>query len=181
MFWQLLTSAVYLWVGLGNPGAKYEKTRHNIGASILRALFPDVPVKMEKSLNAFSGHIHTGTHKYILLFPQTFMNLSGDAVKKALKLFNIKPENMIVLHDEIELLPLKINYKFGGGHRGHNGLRDIIQKISSSEFHRIRIGVGRPVNPVISVADYVLSEIPLEEIPHVKDVQGLLKMHGFWK
>ena len=103
------------------------------------------------------------------------MNLSGDAVSKTMKFYKVQPENMVVLHDEIELSPGQIQYKFGGGHRGHNGLRDIIQKISSADFHRIRIGIGRPSDEHMSVADFVLAEIPAADIPDINEIYRMLK------
>jgi PTH1 family peptidyl-tRNA hydrolase len=166
------TSGMYLWVGLGNPGLKYENTRHNIGARILVDLFPGVSLKPDKSLKSIKGEVIIESIKHVIILPQTFMNLSGDAVSQTLTYYNIKPENMIVLHDEIELSPGLVAYKFGGGHRGHNGLRDIILKICSNDFHRIRIGVGRPL--MGSVADYVLSKIPESETADLKIVQNII-------
>jgi PTH1 family peptidyl-tRNA hydrolase len=163
-----------LWVGLGNPGNKYENTRHNVGATILRQLTAQIDYKFDKSMNAFVGKASSGDKKFVYLIPQTFMNLSGDSVIKALRSFKINPENMVVFHDEIEMMPKKVSYKFGGGHRGHNGLRDIIQKVGVADFHRIRIGVGRPVNENISVADYVLSGIPQSDIPEIDEIERLL-------
>ncbi|MDH4262321.1 MAG: aminoacyl-tRNA hydrolase [Spirochaetia bacterium] len=166
---------MHLWVGLGNPGDKYLKTRHNVGAIILQQLSRECDYKFDKSLNSLIGKNSASDIKLIYLIPQTFMNLSGDAVIKALRSFKILPANMVVFHDEIELPPQKVSYKFGGGHRGHNGLRDIIQKIGTADFHRVRIGVGRPDNEYISVADYVLSNIPQKDIPDINEVEMLLR------
>jgi len=164
-----------LWVGLGNPGSKYEKTRHNVGAIVLRGLSPHVEYRFEKSFNSYMAEASREGQKYIYLIPQTFMNLSGDAVVRALHSFKINPEEMVVFHDEIELAPLKVVHKFDGGHKGHNGLRDIIQKTGTAGFHRIRIGVGRPENERMGVADYVLSNMPASEIPRIEDIEVVLQ------
>ena len=164
-----------LWVGLGNPGDKYSNTRHNVGAIILQQLTRGNDYKFDKSLNSMIFKNLSNDVKYVYLIPMTFMNLSGDAVNKTLRSLNLKPVDLVVFHDEIELPPEQISYKFGGGHRGHNGLRDIIQKIGTADFHRIRIGVGRPENEHISVADYVLSNIPQKDIPDIEKVEILLR------
>lgn len=168
-----------LWVGLGNPGKQYANTRHNIGEILLRLMFPDASFTMDRRFNSFLAQMDSGLagddhQKNILLLPQTFMNLSGEAVVKALHFFKIKPARMVVLHDEVELAPGKVAYKFGGGHRGHNGLRSIMEQISSPDFHRIRIGVGRPEDNRMSLADYVLSKIPQGDIPGPQQIWDLI-------
>ena len=165
---------MWLWVGLGNPGKKYENTRHNIGAMILHQMAPgSVSFTFDKSFNGEIGKTKTD-EDHVFLVPHTFMNLSGDAVLKTMKYYKVKPENMVVLHDELDLVPHDLRYKFGGGHRGHNGLRDIIAKIGSPDFHRIRIGIGRPPNSDYSVSDYVLSKIPKSDIPEQQKIAELL-------
>ncbi len=163
----------YLYAGLGNPGNKYEGTRHNLGAEILRSLFP-VSLKESAPLHSLTGEITRNDDRIYLIFPQTFMNLSGKALQAAAKKWRISPENIVVFHDEIELLPGQVRYKFGGGHKGHNGLRDILRVFSNADFHRIRLGVGRPENPSYSVSDYVLSRISASQWPALEDVLRLL-------
>ncbi|MES0488884.1 MAG: aminoacyl-tRNA hydrolase [Leptospirales bacterium] len=165
---------MWLWVGLGNPGKKYENTRHNIGAIMLRHVAPEyISYSIDKSMNGELAKMKTD-EDHLLLIPLTFMNLSGDAVVKTMKYHKIKPDKMVVFHDELELEPLDVRYKFGGGHKGHNGLRDIIQKIGSPDFHRLRIGIGRPPNRDYSVADYVLSRMPKDDIPDRQSVMDIL-------
>lgn len=165
---------MYLWVGLGNPGKEYIETRHNAGEYAVRLLFEEIfhqkdAFKKEKKINAFS----TSYNNIRVILPQTYMNLSGDSVVPALNFYKIPIQNMIVFHDEIDLPENDIRYKYSGGHAGHNGLRDIIKKTGSNEFHRIRIGIGRPQNSNISVADYVLSKGLIK--PDLEKMIGLLK------
>jgi len=159
-----------LLVGLGNPGRKYEMTRHNLGAIVIQQLYSLI-LKEDKKLKSLTAK----QENHYIILPLTFMNLSGSAVVPALKKYNLTPKEMIVFHDEIELPSGEVKYKFGGGHKGHNGLRHIMQNIGTGDFHRIRLGVGRPDNPKFSVADYVLSKVPSSEIPDVEKVKDLLK------
>ncbi len=106
----------------------------------------------------------------MIIFPNTFMNNSGLAVVEAMKFYNTNPEDLIVVHDEIELPFGEIRTKSGGGHKGHNGIRSIIQHIGSPDFNRVRIGVGRPENPKIEVADYLLSDFTDDELTKIKDL-----------
>lgn len=155
-----------LIVGLGNPGKKYQLTRHNAGRIALMRLFQQLEFKPDKKLKGLVSKGKWNRTDIVLLMPESFMNLSGDSVQPALNYFKIKLEDVIVLHDEIDLPEMDIKYKFDGGHRGHNGLRDIIEKCGGGGFHRIRIGVGRPLNQAISVADHVLSDFsPMPEFP----------------
>ncbi|MEI6806581.1 MAG: aminoacyl-tRNA hydrolase [Myxococcaceae bacterium] len=136
-----------LIVGLGNPGDQYARTRHNIGFRVLDSLGLDFH-KGFQGLYAKSGDL-------IYLKPQTFMNRSGDSVLAALSFHKIKPEDLLVIHDELDLPFGTVRLKKSGGHAGHNGLRDIIRVIGP-EFNRIRMGIGKPENKN-QVADYVLS------------------------
>lgn len=158
-----------LVVGLGNPGEKYARTRHNAGFIALDHLFPDVVWKSEKKFKGVLAKVHDSHRQEVLLLkPTTFMNLSGESVCPVLKYFHLRTRQMIVLHDEIDLPLGEVALKVGGGHRGHNGLRDII-RCADANFTRIRIGVGRPEKPSLSVADYVLSPFaPEESLPFQK-------------
>ncbi|GIX41940.1 MAG: peptidyl-tRNA hydrolase [Leptospiraceae bacterium] len=157
-----------LIVGLGNPGKKYLYTRHNAGFIFLDRFKDEFfyqEVWSEKYKGLFLSSIlkvQNISIRCILLKPLTYMNLSGNSVCPCIKKENIPLEHIIVLHDEIELPFGEIRWKEGGGHRGHNGLRDIIQKCGN-HFNRIRIGVGRPKEP-ISVADYLLSNFTKDEM-----------------
>jgi peptidyl-tRNA hydrolase, PTH1 family len=127
---------------------------------------------MDLGKKAFSSV--TGTGKYegtdiLMIFPQTYMNSSGVAVQQALSYYREVIENLIVIHDEIEIPAGKFDSKFSGGHRGHNGLRSIVEKTGSRDFYRVRYGAGRPENPNISVADYLLSNFTSEELNHMEE------------
>ena len=134
-----------LVVGLGNPGPKYESTRHNIGFMALDRLAARSLLRVETA--KFKGAFATGTlsgQDVAYLKPQTFMNLSGDSVQRAASFFDVAAESIIVVHDELDLPCGTVRLKQGGGHGGHNGLRDLIQKLGSREFVRVRMGIDRP-------------------------------------
>jgi len=155
----------YLIIGLGNPGVKYIKNRHNVGFLavnfILNQVNPDYFFKSEH--NAMISKVKIGSTDIILAEPQTFMNLSGDSVLPLVKFYKILSKNLIIIHDDIDLEFGRIKSKFSGSNAGHNGLRDIDKKIGNN-YHRIRIGVGRPdKDSRQSVADYVLSNFSAEE------------------
>lgn len=155
---------IKLLVGLGNPGLQYKRTRHNAGFLFLELLhnyLNAAPWQMNKQFKAEIAEAYLQGNKVLLVRPQTFMNLSGDAVGKVLSFYRLEPQQMLVIHDEIDLAFGVTKLKKNGGHAGHNGLRDIIAKIGSADFYRLRLGVGRPQHG--SVADYVLSAYSSEE------------------
>ena len=154
----------WLIVGLGNPGARYARTRHNVGFMVAEAwaeqLLPTRPSWTEK----WKGHTTTvscGGQRGVLLKPQTFMNRSGFSVVPAAQFHRVPPPQIVVVHDEIDFPLGRLAIKKGGGHGGHNGLRDIVAQLGSAEFLRLRLGVGRPVHG--EVADYVLDEFTPDE------------------
>jgi len=156
-------------VFLGNPGAKYNRTRHNIGFMAGEKFAELNSIKINKK-NFLS---ETGTGKIegvdvLLLFPQTYMNESGKAVKKAMDFYGVHHDSIIVFHDELELKFGEVKTKFAGGHKGHNGIRSIITETGSADFHRIRFGIGRPDNEVMSVSDHVLSKFSQEEMAEIE-------------
>jgi len=133
-----------LFVGLGNPGAKYAHNRHNIGFMALDQIAADHGFGPWKS--KFQGQIcegRLGSDKVMLLKPETFMNLSGQSVGEAMRFYKLTPADVTVFHDEIDLAPAKLRVKQGGGHAGHNGLRSVHQHIGP-EYQRVRLGVGHP-------------------------------------
>lgn len=144
---------IQLIVGLGNPGDKYAKTRHNAGFWFLDNLSNDF--RYDKKFNAEFAETVIGGQKIYLLKPLTFMNLSGDAVQKAVQFYKISPDKMLVAHDELDFPAGKCKLKKGGGHGGHNGLRDIIAKTGNKDFLRLRIGIDHP-GDARQVANYVL-------------------------
>lgn len=155
-----------LWVGLGNPGAKYAGHRHNIGFMAIDAIGDDHNFPKEKT--QFQGLTRTGTIsvdgrpvKVLLLKPTTFMNESGRSVQKAMQFFKIPLDNVTVFHDELDIAPGKFRMKTGGGIAGHNGLRSIKQHCGN-EFTRARMGIGHPGHKD-KVSGYVLSDFAKAE------------------
>jgi len=156
---------------LGNPGNKYSRTRHNIGFMVGEQFASTNGIKInKKSFTAETGTGKIEDRDVLLIFPQTFMNLSGQSVAKAMDFYNVKPGELIVIHDELELPFGEIKHKTGGGHKGHNGLRSIITESGSPDFHRIRFGIGRPVNPQMDVADHVLSNFSSAECDKLQEL-----------
>lgn len=158
-----------LIVGLGNPGQKYAKNRHNVGFMAADRIAADHGFSPWRS--RFQGEIsegRLGDRRVTLLKPGTFMNLSGQSVGEAMRYLKIVPERMIVLHDELDLAPGKLRLKTGGGHAGHNGLRSIHQHIGEA-YRRLRIGIGHPGHKD-RVAGYVLSDFAKAEEPLLDDI-----------
>ena len=147
-----------LIVGLGNPGQQYEKTRHNAGFLFLDHLLLGKSCKWvnENRFQALLANCQFGSCKVIMLKPQTFMNKSGVAVGKVARYYKLVPEEILVVHDDLDFEEGIVKIKKGGGHAGHNGLRDIIAHLGSKDFYRLRMGIGRPVAGR-EVTDYVLS------------------------
>ena len=139
---------MYLHVGLGNPGREYKLHRHNVGFMAIDSILEKYNIETGKE--KFNGYhyIYSGAkQKIVFLKPQTYMNNSGRCVSAMMNFFSIEPSSVIVWHDEIDLDKGKIKVKWGGGHGGHNGVRDIISHIGN-DFCRIRIGIGRPTNRI---------------------------------
>jgi len=169
---------IKLIVGLGNPGRQYEKTRHNAGFLFLDTLLADYGGSWQLEAK-FQGELAECTiafHKVLLLKPATFMNRSGQAVGKTARYYKIPPEDILVVHDELDFDVGVVKLKKGGGHAGHNGLRDIIAHLGSNDFYRFRIGIGRPVAAKL-VADYVLSDPPKTDWPLLEGGFDLAKSH----
>ncbi len=158
-------SQIKLIVGLANPGAKYEQTRHNAGEWLINELARMYNVSLVDNAKYFgkTAKISTAQGDVWLLVPTTFMNLSGKAVGALANFFRIKPEEIIVAHDELDLPCGVAKIKQGGGHGGHNGLKDIIAALgNSNNFYRIRIGIDHPGDKT-QVANYVLGKAPSAE------------------
>ena len=148
----------WLIVFLGNPGPRYEMTRHNAGFMAADAMAKEKNLSINKSrFKALTATCDIGDESVLLMKPQTFMNLSGDAVSQAVKFYKIPPEHVIVVSDEISLPIGKLRIRTKGSAGGHNGLKDIIAKLGTDGFPRIRIGVGAPPHPDYDMADWVLS------------------------
>jgi PTH1 family peptidyl-tRNA hydrolase len=132
-------------VGLGNPGARYERTRHNVGFDVVDALAARHGIEWkEMRLKGVLGKGRIGDQVVWLCKPQTWMNLSGDCVGPLAGFFKMTPEEIVVIHDDLDLPFGAVRAKSGGGHGGHNGLRDLVKKLPSADFGRVRVGVGRP-------------------------------------
>ncbi|KAE9540536.1 aminoacyl-tRNA hydrolase [Ursidibacter maritimus] len=153
-------SQIKLIVGLANPGAKYEETRHNAGEWLINeiARMHNVSLKEEAKYFGKVAKINTAQGEVRLLVPTTFMNLSGKAVGALANFYRIKPEEILVAHDELDLPPGIAKIKQGGGHGGHNGLKDIVASLgNNNNFYRVRIGIGHPGHKDL-VASYVLGK-----------------------
>jgi PTH1 family peptidyl-tRNA hydrolase len=153
-----LSSGILLIVGLGNPGAEYEQTRHNAGAWFVLELarLAHITLRHETKYHGFHGVAHFNGQECHLLIPSTFMNLSGQSVQAIANYYKIAPSSILIAHDEIDLPTGTVRLKFDGGHGGHNGLRDIIRHTNTKQFYRLRIGVGHPGNSK-DVVNYVLA------------------------
>jgi PTH1 family peptidyl-tRNA hydrolase len=158
-----------LWVGLGNPGAKYAGNRHNIGWMAVERIAEDHGFGPWRS--KFQGSVTEGMlggDKVLLLKPETFMNLSGQSVGEAMRFYKLAPGDVTVFHDELDLAPGKVRLKQGGGHAGHNGLRSIHQHIGA-DYARVRLGIGHPGHKD-RVAAYVLSDFAKADQDWLDDV-----------
>lgn len=151
-------------VGLGNPGKKYLNTRHNIGFDAVDALASKFNIKLNKEkFNAIFGDGTICGEKVIIVKPQTFMNLSGEAVREIVSWYKENPENVLVIFDDISLPVGKLRIRPKGSAGGHNGIKSIIYQLNSDIFPRIKIGVGAPQNKDYDLADFVLGKFSKDE------------------
>lgn len=159
-----MSSLVQLIVGLGNPGPKYEQTRHNVGFIFVDELARSkgAAFKLENKFHGDVCKLSMGGEDLWLLKPNTFMNLSGKSVAALARFYKIAPESILVVHDELDIPPGQLRLKQGGGHGGHNGLRDIVAQLGSKEFLRLRVGIGHP-GESREVTNYVLGKAPRDE------------------
>lgn len=155
---------MYLIVGLGNPGKKYELTRHNIGFEAVDLLARHLGIDVNKTkFKALVGEGRIGGEKVVLAKPQTFMNLSGEAVQAMMAFYGLSPDQLIVIYDDIDTAPGKIRIRKKGSAGTHNGMRSIIGQLKCEDFPRVRIGIGKQQHG--DLADYVLGRFSKEEIP----------------
>ena len=151
-------------VGLGNPGREYERTRHNAGWLVLDELARRLDASWRGKFSGRLTEARLDGARIALLKPETFMNDSGRSVAAAARFFKVPPESLLVVHDDVDLQPGRLQARAGGGLAGHNGLRSLAQALKSQDFLRLRIGVGRPGRgDRRSVADYVLSPFDADE------------------
>jgi PTH1 family peptidyl-tRNA hydrolase len=158
-----------LIVGLGNPGSKYQWTRHNAGFMVLDKLSDVAGISTaRKKFSGFYGEGNWQGEQLLLLKPLTFMNLSGRSVAEALRFHKLSLKNLIVIHDDLDISFGRVKLKEGGGHAGHNGLRSLLSELGSGDFTRVRIGIGRPSRG--DVVDYVLNRFADEELSRLPDI-----------
>lgn len=165
----------YIIVGLGNPGDKYARTRHNAGFLAIDYLAQKYSADVKQlKFKSLIGDVKIGEHRALLMKPQTYMNNSGEAVGEAAKFYKIAPENVIVIVDDIYQAPGRMRVRKNGSAGGHNGLKSIIEHLGADSFPRIKIGVGEKPNPEYELADWVLAKIPkADEEPMFKIFESI--------
>lgn len=169
-----MSAPIRLIVGLGNPGPEYETTRHNAGFWLADHIADDMRANfaMEKAFSGFVAKARHGGENVVLLKPTTYMNRSGQSVGALARFYKFAPEQILVLHDELDLMPGQVKLKQGGGHAGHNGLRDIQSALGNPGFWRLRIGIGHPrtLGLAQQVADFVLHPPRRDEMTGIESV-----------
>jgi len=168
-----------LWVGLGNPGPQYAMNRHNAGFMAVDTI-ADVHgfSPPRKQYQGWTQEGRIGNEKIVLLKPATFMNESGRSVGEAMRFYKLEPQDVTVFHDELDLIPMKVKVKRGGGFAGHNGLRSIDAHIGA-EFRRVRIGIGHPGHKD-KVLSYALGNYHKSEIDALTDLLGAMAAEAPW-
>jgi peptidyl-tRNA hydrolase, PTH1 family len=164
---------LWLLVGLGNPGRRYQGNRHNVGfmvADVLASSGEDLQIRPNSRFQAELGKGHLDRQPVLLLKPQTYMNLSGRSAAAVSRFYEVEPERVVVIHDDVDLELGRLRVKAGGGDGGHKGIRSLAQELGSPAFVRVRFGVGRP--PVGEVEDFVLQDFRAEERPVVEEATG---------
>ncbi|GAK13895.1 LOW QUALITY PROTEIN: peptidyl-tRNA hydrolase [Geomicrobium sp. JCM 19039] len=164
-----------LIAGLGNPGLKYTKTRHNVGFMAVNDLAAAWNIKL-KSHTAFRGEyneINVNGEKVALLKPLTFMNRSGESIKAVMDFYKLSPEDLLVVYDDLDLPGGTVKFRKSGGHGGHNGIRSIIDHLGTKEFNRARMGISRPPEGV-QVVNYVLSKFSKEEKSSIEEAKQIV-------
>lgn len=152
-----------LIVGLGNPGSRYAETRHNVGFIVAQRLAAECDIKLKRQgYQGIYGVGRCADTETTILLPQTFMNVSGTSVLSACKSLGVSSGDLVVIHDDLDLPAGALRIKVGGGHGGHNGIRSISSLLGTSDYLRIKVGIGRP-SPGKDVADYVLSNFSAQE------------------
>lgn len=161
---------MWLFVGLGNPGSKYALTRHNIGFMAIDYLLKSLEAPPSKS--DFKAHVNRFRwhgHEIVTAQPQTFMNLSGESVRPIMDFYKIPLENLVVIHDEIDIPFASMRFHKNRGAGGHNGIKDIHEKMGSPDYIRLKLGVGRSLNPNIPVHEHVLQRFSDDEMKALPD------------
>ncbi len=171
----------YIVAGLGNPGEKYSETRHNVGFMLLDYILKNTNEKLRIKHDSLCARITFAGKKLLIMKPQTFMNDSGRAISNAADYYKVPADRIIVVFDDISLEPGQMRIKRNGSAGGHNGIKSIIEYLGSTEFPRIKIGVGAKPHPDYDLADWVLSKIPHSErdkieklFPDISDALSLI-------
>lgn len=168
---------MYLLVGLGNPGEKYAKNRHNIGFMAIDEIARDYGFSpFRKKFQGLVSEGRIGSEKVALLKPETFMNNSGQSVKAAASFYKIEPDHVVVFHDELDLDPAKVRMRLGGGNAGHNGLKSIQAHLGTPDYKRVRIGIGHPGHKD-QVSPYVLGDFAKADQGWIDDLLPALSKH----
>lgn len=158
------TPVSFIIAGLGNPGAQYVKTRHNVGFVAVDYIAEKLGVRIDRAkFHSLTAEAKLGDVRVLLMKPQTFMNNSGVAIGEAVAFYKIPPERVLVLHDEISFDPGLVRIRRKGSAGGHNGLKSIIAHLSSEDFPRVKIGVGKKPSPEYDLADWVLAKLPKDD------------------
>ena len=161
---------MYLIAGLGNPGTQYEMTRHNIGFEVIDYIADKYNVKVKKlKYKSLFADTVIGGEKVLLVKPQTYMNLSGEAIRDFAHFYKIPVENIIIISDDINFTAGRMRIREKGSAGGHNGLKSIIYQLNSDNFPRIKMGVDSPLREKMDLADFVLARFGKEEIPVLED------------
>jgi PTH1 family peptidyl-tRNA hydrolase len=169
-----------LWVGLGNPGAQYALNRHNVGFMAVDAIAEIHEFEpWKRAFQGWSCQGRVGSDRLVLLKPATFMNESGRAVGEAARYFKIDPADVTAFHDELDLAPMKVKVKTGGGTAGHNGLRSTESHLGTADFRRVRIGIGHPGSKD-RVTGHVLGNYAKAEIDSLADLLGAIAAEAPW-
>jgi PTH1 family peptidyl-tRNA hydrolase len=158
-----------LVVGLGNPGTEYARTRHNVGYLVADLLAERLGARFQAG--KFAAEVaegRTGGERVLVMKPTTYMNHSGEAVGPALRFWKLGLEDLVVVHDDLELAPYRVQLKVGGGHGGNNGVKSLNSHVGGTEYARVRVGIGRPP-PMMDPADYVLGRFPKDEARELED------------
>ena len=159
---------MYIIAGLGNPGKKYENTKHNVGFLTIDILAEKLGIRVSKIRHrALTGEGFIGTEKVLLVKPQTYMNLSGESIREVLSFYKVDPENLIVIYDDIDLPMGSLRIRKKGSAGTHNGMRSIIYQITSEDFPRVRVGIGGERKG--DLADYVISGFRKEDISTMEE------------
>ena len=156
-------------VGLGNPGTRYSKTRHNAGFLVLDELVRRWQGQFKDNKDRYTASCIVETQRITCIKPLTFMNLSGRAVAPLVRFEKRKPQDILVIYDDLDTDSLRVRSRIGGGSGGHNGIKSLIQELGSAEFHRIKIGIGRPIDTRFEITDWVLGNFSDEELDKIQN------------